>query len=205
MSEDILVVVLTLAPVFVIISLLFYLVINKTRLNVLRPLFIILATPGNVIHEISHYIMCRLLGVKVRKVHLLRSVETGEIQNSFLKPFLVGIAPSLINTIFACLLILVAPYFSDGGWESLLFDWLVVSVILGCGPSRADLACAFRPIRKYPKSTLKELGFVAVGIICGLLLYRVCLLTTGVDLPPFIVAIFSSLTIALICALDSHR
>jgi uncharacterized membrane protein YqjE len=203
MSEDILIVVLTLAPVFVTISLLTYLIINKTRLNALRPIFDVLLAPGWIVHETSHYIMCRLLGVKVKKVHLLTSVEIEEVKNSFLKPFLVGIAPSLINTIFACLLILVAPYFSDG-WAGLLLDWLVVSIILGCGPSRADLANALRPIVKYPRSTLKELLFVAIGILCGLSLYKVCLLTVGVDIPPLLVAIFSFITTAILCALYSN-
>jgi hypothetical protein len=45
---------------------------------------------------------------------------------------------------------------------------------------------------------LKELGYLVIGILAGLIIYKVCSLTIGVDLPPFIVAIFSFLTIVLV-------
>jgi hypothetical protein len=205
MSEDPFIVVLTLAPAFVIISLVSSRVIYMRRLKVLRPLFMILLAPGVIAHEISHYLMCRALGVRVQKLQLLTveknwhlngSVVPDQIQDSFLKPFLIATAPALINTILACLLILVAPPLTEI-WTSFLVSWLVASLILGCGPSSDDLAFALRPITKYPKSTLKELGFLIIGILAGFALYRVCLLTTGVELPPFMVAIFSFLTIVL--------
>jgi hypothetical protein len=206
-SEDPFIVVLTLAPAFVIISLVSSRIIYMRRLKVLRPLFMILLAPGIVAHEISHYLMCRALGVRVQKLQLLTveknwqlngSVVPDQIQNSFFKPFLIATAPSLINTILACLLILIAPSFTEE-WISILASWLVASLILGCGPSRSDLAFALRPITEYPKSTLKELGFLVIGILAGLMIYKISLLTIGVDLPPFMVAIFSFLTIVLAC------
>lgn len=205
MSEDLLVVILTLAPVFVIISLVSFQIISMTRLRALWPLINVLLIPGIVVHEAGHYIMCRSLGVKVNKVHLLKfekkrftgSIEAAEVQNTFLKPFLIAIAPSLINTIFVCLLILVAPFFAES-WINLLLGWFAVALVLECGPSSADLAHALRPIVKYPRSTLRELGFLALGIVCGIVLYRVCLLTIGVDLPPLVVAIFSILTVVIL-------
>ena len=178
------------------------------RLRALRPLFVVMLAPGTIVHEISHYIMCRSLGVRVQKVQLLIFTKAGmeghvypyPIRNSFLKPLLIAIAPSIINTGFACMLIMIAPLFVEE-WVSLLLSWLVVSVVLMCGPSREDLAFAFKSITRYPGRTLKELGFVAIGVVCGLCLYSTCLQTVGVALPPFIVATFSILTIAILCIL----
>jgi uncharacterized membrane protein AbrB (regulator of aidB expression) len=150
--------------------------------------------------------MCRILRVKVLRVKLLTftkhtvegHVDYYPVENSFLKPFLIAAAPWFINTIFVCLLILVAPFFV-GEWMSLLLGWLIVSIILSSGPSREDLANAVRPIVRYPRTTMRELGFVALGVVCGIVFYRVCLLTIGVNLPPLVVGIFSILVVAILC------
>jgi hypothetical protein len=200
-SEDPLLVILTLTPTFIIISLISSKIIYMKRLKGFRPLFMILLAPGIVLHEVSHYIMCRSLGVRVQKLRLLEVdkywhlsgyVIPDPIQNSFFKPFLISVAPSVVNTILACLLILVAPYFTEP-WIEILLSWLVASFILCCGPSRDDLAFALRPIIKYPRNTLKEFGYLTVGILTGLVLYRVSLMAIGVELPPFLVAICSLL------------
>jgi hypothetical protein len=204
-SEDPLLVILTLTPTFIIISLISSQIIYMKRLKGFRPLFVILLAPGIVLHEASHYIMCRVLGVRVQKLRLLQVdkywhlggyVIPNPIQNSFIKPFLIAVAPSVVNTILACLLILMSPYFTDP-WIEILVSWFVVSLVLCCGPSRDDVVFALRPIAKYPRNTLKEFGFLAIGILTGLVLYRVSLMAIGTELPPFLVAIFSLLAMIL--------
>lgn len=205
MSEDPLIAIMILTPTFIIVSLISTRIISMKRLKPLRPLFTILLAPGTVLHEAGHYLMSRILGVHVRKVRWIevdRNWNSGgcvlidPIQNSFFKPFLIAFAPSLINTILACLLILIAPYLTEQ-WTELLVSWFIVSLILECAPSRSDLAVAVRPLAKYPKNSLKEIGCLALGILTGLFLYRISIVTIGVDLPPLLIAVFTLITTAL--------
>jgi hypothetical protein len=204
-SEDPLLVILTLTPTFVVISLISSKILYMKRLKAFRPLFVILLAPGIVLHEVSHYLMCRALGVRVQKLRLLEVdkhwhlkgyVIPDPIQNSFFKPFMIAVAPSMISTILACLLILVAPSFTEP-WIEVLVSWLVASLILCCGPSRDDLVFAFRSITKYPKGTLKEFGYLAIGILAGLALSRLSFVATGVELQPSLVAVFSLIAVTL--------
>lgn len=213
MSEDPFVVIFTLAPVFAIISVIAFKIISMKRLAPLRPLFIVLLAPGIIAHEISHYAMCKALKVRVEKVQLLwvdkhlnigGSVTPEPIQDSFFKPLLIALAPPLINTTLVCLLIVISPT-STIQWVNIVLCWFVASLVLCCAPSGRDLSNAISPVLKCPRITLKELGFLFAGVLTGLVMYRVCLLVTGVDLPPFIVAAFSLLIIALICNVDKQR
>jgi len=200
---------LVLVPSFVIISFISSAIIGMKRFRSFRPFFIILVAPGIVIHEISHYLMCRLVGVSVEKLSLLEIdrrwnvkgyVITEPIQNSFLKPFLIAVTPAFINTTLACLLILVFPYFTIL-WTRLLICWLVASLVLGCRPSLHHLAMAFKSPFKYPKSCLRELGYLGVGILFGLVLWRVSPPIIGMDLPPILAATFSLLAMIVAYAI----
>jgi hypothetical protein len=120
MSEDPFVTIVVLAPIFILVSFVSSTIIGRKCFRPLRLPFIILVAPGIILHEISQYLLCRLTGVKVEEFNLLDvdnrwnvkgHLETEPIENSFLKPFLIAIAPSFINTILACLLIMVLPYF----------------------------------------------------------------------------------------------
>lgn len=197
--------ILLLAPSFVLISFVSSAVIGMKRFRSIRPFFIILVAPGIALHEASHYLLCRLAGVRVEKLHLLEVdkrwnargyVSTEPIQNSFLKPFLIAVAPSFINTISACLLIFVFPCFTIT-WTRLLICWLAASLVLGCRPSSHDLATAFKSLVKYPRKSLGELGYLVIGIIFGLVLLRISPTIIGVDLPPLLAATFSLLAMIL--------
>jgi hypothetical protein len=149
--------------------------------------------------------MSRIFGVHIQKVRFIEIdrdwnsggyVELDPIQNSFLKPFLIAVAPSLINTISACLLILIAPYFTEQ-MIKILIGWFIVSFILQSAPSRGDLSVALRSLFKYPRSSLTELGCLTLGLLAGLLIYRASLVTIGVELPPLLIAVFSLIAAAL--------
>lgn len=190
---------LVLVPTFIIVSFVFSAIIGMKRFRSFRPLFNTLVAPGIVLHEISHYLMCKLVGVKVEKISLLEinkggglngHVEVEPIENSFLKPFLIAVAPALINTTLACILILVLPYFTIT-WIIILVYWLIVSLVIGCRPSLPDLAVAFGYVVKYPKSFLRELSYLGIGIFFGLVLWKVSPAVIGIDLPPLLAATFS--------------
>jgi hypothetical protein len=209
MSDDPFVTIAVLAPIFIIVSFISSTIIGRKCLKSFRLPFIILAAPGIILHETSHYLLCRLAGVKIEEFKLLEvdkrwnvkgHIDTEPIENSFLKPILVAVAPSFINTILACLLITVLPYFTIT-WTKLLIYWLVASLILGCRPSLHDLATAFKSLFKYPKNSLRELGYLGIGILFGLTLWRISPVLIGIDLPPILTATFSLLAMIVAYAI----
>ena len=70
-------------------------------------LFQILLLPGVVLHEFSHYLTARLLGVRVRKLSLRPKVQGGKIQMGavamdrpdFVRGVLIGMAPLIVGSI----------------------------------------------------------------------------------------------------------
>jgi hypothetical protein len=88
--------------------------------------------PGIIFHELSHYIMCKLLFVRVKKVRL--SHVEHYVPKSIIKSLLISIAPFLFSLIFA---IIMLNYFFEGYYEILKF--YLVYVVLYCSfPSKAD-------------------------------------------------------------------
>jgi hypothetical protein len=69
-------------------------------------LFQILMLPGVVLHELSHYLTAKLLGVRVRSISLKPNVSNGKVQMGavsmnrpdFVRGVLIGIAPLLSGT-----------------------------------------------------------------------------------------------------------
>jgi hypothetical protein len=209
MSEDPFVTIVFLAPIFMLVSFISSTIMGRKCFRPLRLPFIILVAPGIILHEISQYLLCRLAGVRVEDFNLLDvdmrwnikgHLETEPIENSFLKPFLIAITPSFINTILACVLIMVLPYFRTT-WTKLLIYWLVASLILGCRPSLHGLATAFKSIFKYPKNCLRELGCLGIGFLFGLILWKVSPGIIGISLPPMLIATFSLLAIIVAYAI----
>jgi hypothetical protein len=205
MNEDPLATFLVLVPLFVIVSFISSAIIGMKRLRSFRPFFIILVVPGIVLHEISHYLMCKLVGANVERISLIEINRRGgfsghvgiePIQNSFVKPFLVAVAPALINTTLACVLILVYPYLTIT-WTKLLICWLVACLVLGCRPSFPDLAIALGSIAKYPRSFLREMSYLGIGILFGLVLWKTSPAIIGIELPPLLATAFSLLAIIL--------
>jgi hypothetical protein len=206
LTEDPLLTILVLAPTFVIVSLVFSLLYGMRRLRPYRPILIIVVAPGVIVHEVSHYLFCRLMRVKINKVRLLEfdefwnpsgHVEVELSEGSFLKPLIIGVAPALLNTALACLLIISYPLLLEP-WMEILVIWLTISLILSCRPSLADLGFAFKALVKYPRQSLREFLCLATGLLSGIVLYEVSPTIIGMELPPSLVAAFSMITIILI-------
>lgn len=69
----------------------------------------VLAAPGTILHELSHWLMCKLLGVRTGKVTLFRprregdSITLGQVEHASADPLrltLVSIAPLLLVPAF---------------------------------------------------------------------------------------------------------
>lgn len=75
---------------------------NLTR-TVLWASTILLRSPGVFVHEWAHYVVCRLLGVRVQEYVPIRfgsppGYVTHAVPNSYLKRVCISVAPLLVNT-----------------------------------------------------------------------------------------------------------
>jgi len=115
------------------IQILFYLLTR--RINLALTLFALLFLPGVLLHETSHFLVARLLGVRTRRFSLIPQVtvdarlrlgyvETAQVD--VLRDTLIGAAPLLIGGAVVAYLGIyqlgIAPLFalaSQGNWDQL--------------------------------------------------------------------------------------
>ncbi len=164
--------------VFVIIfmiSLFFKYLISKGES--IRPFYgilIRLAYIGVVIHEVSHYLISLLVGVKPRRIEIKFRHEKmgyvaphGAVQvkpESFLQAFLISFAPLYISTWLAVLFFTIIAY--SNVWFGIRFIavLILISTIIGAAPSSADISCFFRSIRFDPVNTLYQIFLIVISI-----------------------------------------
>lgn len=93
----------------------------------------LLLFPGVISHELSHFFMCLILGVKVTKFSLSFRNLSGFVQHkvpkSILKSMLIGIAPSVFALIASAILlnIYTENRYLEWGKHYLVFVWLFTS------------------------------------------------------------------------------
>lgn len=89
------------------IQIIFYLVTGNKPLTI--ALFSMLFFPGVFLHELSHFLMARILGVRTGKFSLIpQSLDTGHLQLGYveteqtdiLRDSLIGLAPIIAGTAF---------------------------------------------------------------------------------------------------------
>lgn len=89
------------------IQIIFYLVTRNKPLTI--AIFSMIFFPGVFLHELSHFLMAKLLGVRTGKFSLLpKSLDTGHLQLGYveteqtdiLRDSLIGLAPIIAGTLF---------------------------------------------------------------------------------------------------------
>lgn len=108
----------------------------------------ILTFPGIIVHEISHLVCCRMLGVKVHKVCYFRfGNPAGYVAHDLPgapQQIVVGFGPFFVNTIIGLMLGLTCGIarhrfgVSLLSWPMILLPWLTVSVAMHAFPSTGD-------------------------------------------------------------------
>ncbi len=127
------------------IQLLFFLITR--RLNLALALFSILFLPGVLLHETSHYLVARLLGVRTRRFSIIPQVTVDSrlrlgyvetVQADVIRDTLIGAAPFVFGGAAVAYLGIdrlgIAPLFdlaSQGSWGQV---WAAVSAL----PQRPD-------------------------------------------------------------------
>lgn len=89
------------------IQIIFYLLTRNKPLTI--AIFSMIFFPGVFLHELSHFLMAKLLGVRTGKFSLLpKSLDTGHLQLGYveteqtdiLRDSLIGLAPIIVGTLF---------------------------------------------------------------------------------------------------------
>ena len=131
----------------------------------------ILTFPGIIVHELAHKFFCNRANVPVYKTCYFRLgnpagyVIHGPV-NSYVKAFLINIAPFIVNTCVAFLIFLVAVNASSLGITTYLLYWLGISIAMHSFPSSGDADNLWSYSKKaWRRNPLALLGFPVVGLI----------------------------------------
>jgi hypothetical protein len=173
--------------------------LNRLNLGPFRTILNILGFIGVIIHELSHYALCKILGVKVERVRIqYRNRTTGnanphgsvaleeyELQ-SFLQALIVGIAPLFLHSwlIMICLDLLYIPTFNDLVYIGIIF--LIVSLFIGSAPSSADLRNCYKGFTRSPSYSLYQLFLLAFSVLTTFVLLRMIHLRLPFDFFTFV-------------------
>jgi hypothetical protein len=167
----------------------------------------ILGFVGVAVHELSHYTLCVLLGVKVEWIYIrYRSRVTGHAaphgavkpeeyeRQSFLQSLVVGIAPLFIHTwlIIACFDLIHISGFDDLVYVGIGF--LIVSLFIGSAPSPADLRNAVRGFKRSPTYSLYQLALLGLSILTILIIFNMFAISIPIE---FFQYIFQYILIAI--------
>lgn len=133
---------------------------------------------GVIIHELSHFIMCLIVGLrpvdfKVR----LRSKNTGKIDpngsvsfeghnGTFLQVALVSLAPLFFSTWLFFLFLWIALFGQIDPFWRILAAFLCFSIFFGATPSKPDLENIGRWFKKDPKYSLYQIFLLLSSGIC---------------------------------------
>ena len=130
----------------------------------------ILTFPGVIAHEWAHRFFCSRAGVPVYKTCYFRLgnpagyVVHGPV-DSYLKAFLIDVAPFIVNTALALIMFLVAISAPLGMTVYLLY-WLGISIAMHSFPSARDADNLWRYTRvAWRRNPLILLAFPVVGLI----------------------------------------
>ncbi|HIE34051.1 MAG TPA: hypothetical protein EYP86_02795, partial [Candidatus Altiarchaeales archaeon] len=116
---------------------------NVLHILVVFDILYIITFPGVVFHEFSHYLTCRLLGIRIKEVkffklgHVLGYVKHDEVK-SFAKNFLIIIAPFFGNSLVSILCFSIILFLKPEFWISVFFFWLGMSSAMHAAPSNPD-------------------------------------------------------------------
>ena len=158
--------------------------VRMAALFVPGPIVALLTFPGVILHEAAHLFFCKLFGLQVYDVRLLRLgnpagyVIHGKTDN-FAALFFVSIGPFVFNTAL-CVLFCTSAWFSLQGPKAsrplaYFFYWLGLSIGMHAIPSTADLSnlWAMTPAKARQGNVLAILSLPLVAMLYVVNLGRV--------------------------------
>lgn len=146
----------------------------KTILDIMR--FV-----GVVVHELAHYTLGILFGVKVGKFKVkYRSEQTHRVaphgsvedpefhRNSFIQSFMMSFAPLFVSTFLLMFCLDIIFHIQTEIWIKILAILFGVSLLMGSKPSRQDVRCVGLSFKINPRYSLYQISLI---LISGLLVW----------------------------------
>jgi hypothetical protein len=129
------------------ISYLFHRISKNKKATIYLLAFIFL--PGTIIHELSHFLMAKLLFIQTGKISFLPKIEGSEIKlgtitiakTDPIRRFLIGIAPLIFGTV----IILITLYFTfhnppaNNIWIFIIITYILFEICNTMFSSKKDL------------------------------------------------------------------
>lgn len=124
---------------------------RKRAWGLAKNIFIYLVIHGIIIHEISHIIACKTLGINIRNIDLFKPTNNGASQERFPSRgqisisnvekrshfMLIGLAPTIIHTILSTIILYLL--FTNGILSKLFAIWMAFGLLVCSFPSESDL------------------------------------------------------------------
>lgn len=182
MLEELFLFLIILITSLVISSLLFK---NENRLGMFRPIVLRLAYVGVVIHELSHYIACLIVGIKPRHLKIKwrdeyfgkrfphGSVEPGK-PTSFLQSFVTAFAPLFISTWLIMLTFYIFPNSDFNPIIRIIAGFFCISLFTGAAPSTTDFNYMLYAFRRDKAHSFYQIFLV---LLSGVILWTILLFT----------------------------
>lgn len=96
--------------------------------------------PGVIIHELTHFLACILLGVRVTKIKLgLKESYVQHLDAQNWKTILIALAPFMLSNIIAILIIVLTLKVRPTFYIFAILLWIAVTIIYHSVPSRKDI------------------------------------------------------------------
>lgn len=150
----------------------------RLHLGPFRLFLTILGFIGIIVHELSHYVLCKFLGVPVEHIHIHYrdkitgmaapggSVQPKEPERiTFLQALIIGFAPLFIST---WLILFCFDIFSITGLDIYLYfiaGFMIISLLIGGAPSPADMRYCYYGFVRSPAYSLYQLLLIGISIL----------------------------------------
>jgi hypothetical protein len=172
-------IILMFIPIILIISYITEQLLLRKNLGPFGSFITGLRFIGVLIHELCHFLMCLLVGVRPSGIQVrLRSRQTGEAaphgkvtvdinslhKMTFLQATLIALAPIIIATwlFFWCLTLMFSETLEP--LLRIMAGFICISLLLGCCPSIPDFRFMGRSFKKDPKYSLYQAFLVLLSI-----------------------------------------
>ena len=146
---------------------------------VLREFLHVLAFAGIFVHEVAHYALCVLFGVKTGKLKVkyrsedrTRVAPHGSVglpefeRNSLLQTFIISVAPLFVSTFLFLFCLDVIFNLQTNPWVEVIATIFCVSLFIGSEPSGQDMKVIGKIFKRDPRYSVYQIALaVASGLV----------------------------------------
>ena len=167
--------------VILLVSTITRAIYRNTHTPGIKTIFDIILFFGVVVHELAHYTLGILFGVKISKIrvkyrseHSAGVAPHGSVQdpeferNSFIQSFMVSFAPLFVSTFLFMFCMDIIFHIQVAIWIKVIAVVFSFSLLLGSKPSGQDVRCVGMSFNLNPRYSLYQISLV---LLSGILVW----------------------------------